>query len=471
LKKTTTLESLQHRLKRARRAQLELRKRLFHLKTLYDISREIGVHVDSQQIIHSFLMMVMGVFGAVRGVIVIIDLDRRTILASSRRGIDAGAADKLRQAAETGAFETLRGVAGVRSMAPGGMEARGIFGAIAALGIARWSSFEIDDHCVAGIGLGEKMSGERYTRDDDELLTTLCNQASVAVRNATAHEEVVRYAAELENSLRRIQILESIRSNLSKFVPKTVQELIEQSPEAPSFEKQEKDVTVVFTDITGYTRLSAELEMHTVNRLVERYFGAFLDEIMKYGGDVNETAGDGLMVIFHDSDIRHHARAAVETALAIQRRTAEINVELAGQSEPIVMHVGINSGIAAVGATKIQGMTGIRWTYTASGPTTNIAARLAALSEGGSIVISEETRNRLGQDCLVENLGFQTLKNVTLPVRAYRLHSIRAPEEPSDRRRRRGASRAAVAPSYLTNSGHTGRAGVDGDDDGSAMLP
>ena len=52
------------------------------------------------------------------------------------------------------------------------------------------------------------------------------------------------------------------------------------------------------------------------NRLVERYFGAFLDEIVRNGGDVNETAGDGLMVIFQDPDPRRHAHAAVTTALA-----------------------------------------------------------------------------------------------------------------------------------------------------------
>lgn len=70
--------------------------------------------------------------------------------------------------------------------------------------------------------------------------------------------------------------------------------LIEESPEAPSLEKREIDCSVLFADITGYTRLSAQLELDQVNQLVERYFGAFLDEILSRGGDVNETAGDGL---------------------------------------------------------------------------------------------------------------------------------------------------------------------------------
>jgi len=275
---------------------------------------------------------------------------------------------------------------------------------------------------VTGIlALGEKKSGTFYTREDIDLLNTMTNQAAVAIQNATTHEEVVRYAEELATSLRRIQILESIKTNLAKFVPKTVQDLIEESPEAPSFEKREADVSVAFADITGYTRLSAQMELDQVNRLVERYFGAFLDEIVQYGGDVNETVGDGLMVIFRDPDPERHARAAVLAALGIQRRTAEINAQLQGQFEPIAMHVGVNSGNASVGATKIEGAAGTRWTYTASGPTTNVAARLAALGEGGAVILSEETRRRLGDEFDAEDLGPQSLKNVAQPVRVYRI--------------------------------------------------
>jgi class 3 adenylate cyclase len=271
------------------------------------------------------------------------------------------------------------------------------------------------------IALGNKKSGYFFERDDIELLTTMADQAAVAVANAMTHEEVVRYAEELATSLRRIQILESIKSNLSKFVPTTVQTLIEQSPEAPLLEKREADVSVVFADITGYTKLSAEMELHEVNKLVERYFGAFLDEIIRCGGEVNETVGDGLMVIFQDPDPRQHSAAAIRAALAIQRRCRQINDELKGQSEPIVMHVGVNSGIASVGATKIEGLVGARWTYTASGSTTNVAARLAALSEGGDVVLSDETRRRIGDDFSAQDLGLRTLKNVPQAMRVYRI--------------------------------------------------
>jgi len=271
------------------------------------------------------------------------------------------------------------------------------------------------------LALGDKKSGHFYNREDIDLLHTMADEGAVAIRNAMAHQEVVRYAEELAASLKRIQILESIKSNLSKFVPKTVQDLIEQAPEAPSFDKREANLSVLFADISGYTRISAQLEFSEVNLLVEAYFSAFLDEILGQGGDVNETAGDGLMVIFQHQDPHRHARAAVLAALGIQRRAQEINMQLQGRYEPVTIRVGINSGLASVGVTKIEGAAGTRWTYTASGTTTNVAARLSALADGGVVIIGEETRRRIGEDFKVEDLGPQSLKNVPEPTRAYRL--------------------------------------------------
>ncbi len=267
------------------------------------------------------------------------------------------------------------------------------------------------DALQALLVLGPKRSEAAYTDDDLELLETLADQAAVAVANAEAHRRVLDYARELEKSL-------MIRSNLAKFVPRRVQELIEASPEAPSLDKRETDVTVLFADITGYTRLTARLAPDDLGALVERYFGAFLDEIVKHGGDVNETAGDGLMVIFHEGD---HAGAAIEAARAIHQRAAEIGAELSARFEPLEMHVGVNTGPALLGATKIEGRAGTRWTYTASGMTTNLAARLAGQAGAGEIVLSASTRARLPAGLPVEDLGVREVKNVDGPVRLYRL--------------------------------------------------
>jgi class 3 adenylate cyclase len=278
---------------------------------------------------------------------------------------------------------------------------------------------------AAFLVLGPKRSGAPYTTEDLRLLRMLMNQSAVALENAKAYAALEAVNAELKTTLRRVEILESIRANLSKFVPRTVQTLIEQAPEAPELEKREADVSVLFVDIVGYTRLSERLDPDRVNQLVERYFGSFLDEILKRGGDVNETAGDGLMVIFQDPEPRRHARAAVKCALGIVRRTHEINAKLADApegAEPIAVHLGVNSGLATVGATKIEGVAGTRWVYTASGSVTNVAARLAALGDGDAIMIGPVSRSRLDDGFDLEDLGDQPLRNVEHPVRVYRLH-------------------------------------------------
>jgi class 3 adenylate cyclase len=262
--------------------------------------------------------------------------------------------------------------------------------------------------------LGPKRSGAAYTTEDLRLLGLLLNQSAVALANARA------YTA-LQAALRRVEILESIRSSLSKFVPRTVQSLIEAAPEAPALAKREVDVSVLFVDIAGYTQLSERLDSDRVNRLVERYFGAFLDEILRRGGDVNETAGDGLMVIFQDPDSRRHAESAVSTACAIVRRAREINAEPGSLAEPITLHVGVNSGVAAVGATKIEGTAGTRWTYTASGPVTNLCARLAGVGEDDAVHVGAETRRRLGGGFVLEDVGEHRLKNVEEPVQVFRV--------------------------------------------------
>jgi len=275
------------------------------------------------------------------------------------------------------------------------------------------------------LALGEKRSGASYTTEDLRLLRVVVNQSAVALENARAYSALEDANRRLADTLRRVEILEAIRTSLSKFVPRRVQELIEEAPEAPEFAKREMDVSVLFVDVAGYTSLSERHDPDRVNVMIERYFGAFLDEILRNGGDVNETAGDGLMVIFQDEDADRHARNAVQTALGILRRTDEINE--AGVDEPIRLHVGVNSGLAAVGATKIEGSAATRWTYTASGPVTNVAARLASLGAGDSAFIGPETARRIEGWFDLEDLGDRELRNVEEPVRVFRL----APSAPS----------------------------------------
>lgn len=237
-------------------------------------------------------------------------------------------------------------------------------------------------------------------------------------------EDLNRKNTELEQILEKVRLLESIQTHLTKFVPQSVQRIIEKSPDAPDLEKQSKDVSVLFLDIAGYTRMSETVAPEKMNYLIEKYFSSFLDDIHKNKGDINETAGDGLMIIFQEEDDEEHAVNAVRTALAINGRVKIINSDLDKNLEPVVVNIGINSGTASVGSTRFEGITGTRWTYTASGPVTNVAARIGALAKNGEILVGSATAAKVGDRFPMKSIGEQYLKNVKAPVE---IHQILVP--------------------------------------------
>jgi len=242
----------------------------------------------------------------------------------------------------------------------------------------------------------------------------------------------------LQESRQRLELLEQLKGELSKFVPEAVKRLLEQNPNATELEKKSVEVSVLFLDIAGYTRLSEQLEPKRLNQLVQTYFSSFLEIIQIHHGDISETAGDGLMVIFQSdrgaADHRRlasaverpaashdHALSATRAAFAIRQRTATLNEEYGGLFPPVALHMGINTGEALVGATKLGGGAGQRWTFTASGSTTNVAARFAAFAQGGDIVVGPATAERIRQHFVLESLGEQMFKNVSQPIRVYRV--------------------------------------------------
>jgi class 3 adenylate cyclase/HAMP domain-containing protein len=227
---------------------------------------------------------------------------------------------------------------------------------------------------------------------------------------------------ELQESMRKVELLEQVKGELTKFVPESVMRLLEQNPNAQELEKREADVSVLFLDVEGYTRLSENLPPQRLNRLIQDYFSSFLEIIRANHGDINETAGDGLMVIFQSEDgSTRHAIHAATAAVQINAKLADLNQEFAGIYPTIAIHVGINSGKALVGATKLSAGGGGRWTFTASGPTTNLAARIAGLAKGGDIMVGSETAERIKKYFVLEDTGQHPLKNVSQPVQVFRL--------------------------------------------------
>jgi len=214
--------------------------------------------------------------------------------------------------------------------------------------------------------------------------------------------------------------VDRILGHLRPFVPSTVQKIVEKDPSAPDLEKKDIDVTVLFLDVASYTRISESQSRDKVTFIIEKYFSSFLDIIYEQGGDVNETAGDGLMVIFQGQPEKT-ALSAVKAAMEIRDKTLEINEELKNRFLPVEVNMGVNSGIAAVGMNRFTGVSGTRMTFTATGPVTNLAARIASAAKHGDILVGPETALRVSEGLRLFDRGLMNFKNVSEPVRVFSL--------------------------------------------------
>ena len=107
-----------------------------------------------------------------------------------------------------------------------------------------------------------------------------------------ATRELATALEKLQASRQRLELLEQLKGELSKFVPDAVKELLERDPSArPSSRSASEEVSVLFLDIAGYTRLSEQLEAKRLNQLVQTYFSSFLEIIRAHHGRRERDGG------------------------------------------------------------------------------------------------------------------------------------------------------------------------------------
>jgi class 3 adenylate cyclase len=224
-----------------------------------------------------------------------------------------------------------------------------------------------------------------------------------------------------------IEKLQKIKQVLGHFVPRTARNIIEKEPEKKGLlDKYIQDASVLFLDIEGFTLLQEKYSQEKINHTIEYYFSIFLNLIQKNGGDINETAGDGMMVIFLDPDPIKHAQNAVKTALEIKERCQQLSVDEDPDKFTIKVNTGIHSGKVYLGSTKMRGSEGERWTFTASGSVTVMAARLSDYAQNGHILIGEETAKRVEDSFSMRCLGRVPLKNIKDSGEIYEISSVSA---------------------------------------------
>ena len=179
-----------------------------------------------------------------------------------------------------------------------------------------------------------------------------------------------------------------MQESLRRYVPGAIAEELSAGAELTS---GEREVSVLFVDIRGYTSFSESRRAEEIFSTVSRYTETVSEIVRKYGGSVVEFNGDGMMTVFGaPRELAHKERAAVEAGREIVEAVGSMSIEdTPGGPTKLSVGVGIASGEAFVG--NIQAVDRMIWS--AIGNTTNLAARLQSLTRemGASVVIDAGT--------------------------------------------------------------------------------
>lgn len=418
-------------------------KELFYLKALCDINKEFDSSYNRNRLLNTFLLTLMGTFGIDRGFIAIFDkifsqtechvckaLDKnamRGMLESIKRQHKAIFSKK-----DPFMFFDKKYQQNKQRNSVLHKTRRLFYEYMISESIFTFVPFLVDHDFFGVIGLSERINKSPFLSIDKELFFTLINQFSIMFSNLTFYQinRTLRDEIEIKNeaiekTVKKVYMLENAQNLLFKFVPKSLERIIENHPEGPDLNKKDIDITVLFLDIEGYSTISERLEYEEITQLIETYFSYFLDDIFQFNGDINMNLGDGLMLIFQDENQNKHAENAVRAALAVKKKTQIINEKMRGFIEPFSLNIGINSGVACVGANRLDGYFGSRWTYTAIGPNVNIAARISSFAKKGDILVSENTASRVKDKFSFESLGPQLFKNIKREISIYRVKSAK----------------------------------------------
>lgn len=240
---------------------------------------------------------------------------------------------------------------------------------------------------VIGVLYCDNPRSKRFTTDDLEVFAALSNYAAVSIEQA-------RLSVRLLEETKRRERLQRYHS------PGVVTRIIKGGAADGSFMTQERDVTVMFCDIVGFTTMCQHAEPQEIGEMLNDFFGRMGEVIFEHDGTLDKFIGDAILAVFGAPlDQPDHATRAVSAAIAMRAALARRNQEK--PDHPIKMRIAINSGRALtgdIGSPK-------RREFTVLGDVVNTASRIEGVAQPDQIVISKNTRDRIGHAFDIRSLG------------------------------------------------------------------
>jgi adenylate cyclase len=215
-----------------------------------------------------------------------------------------------------------------------------------------------------------------------------------------------------------------IRGAFSLYLSPEMVSRVAEHPELLKLGGENREITVMFTDIRGFTKLSEGLDPQGLTHVINAFLTPMSNLIKDHGGTIDKYIGDCIMAFWNAPlDVPHHAREAVRTAVEMRRTLKRLNERFAAEAqasgkEPVKLKagVGLNTGIGCVGNMGSEQ----RFAYSALGDTVNTASRLESLSPAYfvDLVFSEQTAADAADFALLE-LDQVKVKGKAIPIRLF----------------------------------------------------
>jgi adenylate cyclase len=195
-----------------------------------------------------------------------------------------------------------------------------------------------------------------------------------------------------------------------------------EDPTALSLGGERRKVTIMMTDLRGFTALSERFNPEQVVQMLNSYFEVMVDVVLQYHGTINEIIGDALLVIFGaPQEMPDRAQRAIACAIEMQNAMAKVNERNRNQGLPeLEMGIGLNETeviVGNVGSTK-------RSKYAVVGSGVNMTSRIESYTVGGQILISESVRQEAGNVLRIDAQRDVLPKGAETPLRIYEVGGI-----------------------------------------------
>jgi len=212
---------------------------------------------------------------------------------------------------------------------------------------------------------------------------------------------------------------DAIKDTFGRYLSKEVVNEILKSPGGIDLEGQLRDITILVSDLRGFTSMTDVTEPRLVLRVLNRYLERMTEIIISHEGTIDEFTGDGILVFFGaPRTLPNHAERAVECALEMQKAMSGLNEENRGLGLPgLEMGIAINTGELIVGNIGSEK----RKKYGAIGTPINVAFRVESLSAARDILITGPVYERLTQDLETAGKREVSLKGIDHPMTVYQV--------------------------------------------------